>query len=94
MMSPGPLSSGVIVCIDSVTDKPPEGWRGSSYGGLCLLLVFASCFLGMMQLTQGCIDCAIIATLETAVVRGAGVGEAFVLAVLHSGKKIILYILG
>lgn len=68
MISPALLSCGVIVCIDSLTDSPPEE--------LQRLIVSVACFLLMLSCRDaidiGCIDRAITATLETARVSGGG----------------------
>lgn len=59
MISPGLLSSGVIVCIDSVTDWP-QGEQIVSVASFCFLLACHD------AIDIGCIDWAIIAGLETA----------------------------
>ena len=87
MVSVGALSCGVIVCIDSVTDKP-QGEQQRQ-------IVSVSCFCFLLSrhdaIDIGCIDWAIIATLQTARVRGVGVGKACVHGALYSGRKIVLY---
>ena len=74
MISPGLLSSSVIVCIDPVTD-----WLHREKQRL---IVSVACFVLLLSwhdaIDIGGIDWAITATLETARVREVEVGKACV----------------
>lgn len=74
MISPVLLSYSVIVYIDSVTDY--------SHGEQYWQIVCVSCFHFWVSwhdaVDIGCIDWTIIATLETAGIRGVGIGGASV----------------